>query len=141
MHALGRCPAPQQHIDPDQQIDESDKTQPIIERFIRRLGNDRGFQLHAVATNGVNQLGVDTAPVELTHEAGSVADGQIAYRDKPVSRFYAGSVTRAIGLNTPGFQHGGSIRGALHPPYAVVGDGNLLLLPEVEPGKNYCCQR
>src|ERR1039458_7789661 len=70
-------PAAEEHIEPDDEVDQADHAQPELEAVIHRVGNhfDGSFEGYTVARNGVVDLSVRPRGVE-----GALQIGDQCYR-------------------------------------------------------------
>ena len=74
MRALRRRPAPEQHIHANAEVDQRDQAQAGVERPVRRYQNQRSFQRHALAEQGIGGFRPDTGSVESALQTADVRD-------------------------------------------------------------------
>ncbi len=71
------CPAAEENVDADGQVDEADEAQPQRQAAVQRLGDDHRLQGNAAAGDFVTGLAVNLGAIENALQVGYAHDGSV----------------------------------------------------------------
>ncbi len=128
-----RGPASQENINPDAQINQGDQSQPVVEGAISGNQNYVGIKRDGLPHQRVCSLRPDSGAIQLANQARGALDFLTVDGNDLVAGFDARFGARPAGIDAVGNQ----VPGALHPPDAVIGDGRVTFLLEIEAGKDH----
>ncbi len=140
VRSFGRGPAPQQHVQPNPQVDEGDETLSLVQGLVRGPEDQRRLHRHALADQRVIGLGPDAGAPQLALDPGGRLHRSAVDPRQQVAGLQTGARPGAQGIDPR--RHQPAI--ALHEPHPVVGHGQLPLFLEIDPGKHHrreCHQR
>ena len=128
MGGLRGAPASQQNIQANAKIDQGDKAQADVERFVRRHQDDGHIQRDFVAHQGISSAGPDAHAEAARRQLRNGVDGLVIDGDQFVALLDARFLSRTVRQDPLGTQPSF----VLHPPDAVVRNLGLHLLAEVQ---------